>query len=142
MNTQYDDLMALRAIQDSGYGAFGQPVLIDSEVANSFLAITGPDPFGSEVSSFLLVGMVPVMAPGNSWKITGHTSAVNLGCPKIQFISDARIGDRVCARSRLARFNAHRRGVVITYGFDIVRANDSATLALCENDILYMGDAP
>ncbi len=136
---RFDDLDALAEVKAAGFGPWGPQVVVDAELVAAYRAIAGAHPLDREVPGFLIASLLPRLAPPNDWRIEGHTSVINMGCPRIRFPAPTPIGARLRARSRIADVRAHARGTVVTLEFE-VRAEDSGTDALdCTIELLYVG---
>lgn len=134
---RFDDLAALAEVQATGFGGWGRPLTITASMVGVFGAIAGRDRLNDGVPGFLLASVLPRLAPINDWTITGHGSAINLGCPHMRFPAPLAMGETVRGRSRIAAVRGHPRGTIITLGFD-VRVEGAAEANLdCTVELLY-----
>lgn len=139
---RFDDQAALAAVQAAGFGGWGRPLMISPSMVGVFNAIAGRDPLTDGVPGFLLASVLPRLAPVNDWKIIGHGSAVNLGCPHMRFPAPLAMGETVRGRSRITAVRDHPRGTIVTLGFD-VRIEDATEANLdCTVELLYAAPRP
>ncbi|WP_150291461.1 hypothetical protein [Sphingobium estronivorans] len=138
---RYDDMAALAAIQDSGFGDWGPPLVIDRAMVEDFLRIAGTGPLDGPVPGFLLASILPRLSPPRDWQVEGYRSAVNLGCPVIRFPDPVAIGAAIRCRSRLVEARPHPRGTVMAFGFEARADHDGQACLLCTIEVLYLGGA-
>jgi len=126
---RFDDIEALRAKIQDGFGPWSPPVEVTQEMINRFADVTGDhqwihldverakreSPFGTTIAhGFLTLSLVPKLSGGGSWRVTGFGNATNYGAEKLRFVSPVPAGSSVHARSRLLGVEAKPKGTQLT----------------------------
>jgi acyl dehydratase len=143
-DVRFDDIEALRAKIQDGFGAWSAPIEVTQEMINRFADVTGDhqwihldverakreSPFGTTIAhGFLTLSLVPKLSTGGSWRVTGFGNATNYGAEKLRFVSPVPAGSSVHARSRLLAAEAKPKGTQLTQEIHIhVVGNDRPAL--------------
>jgi acyl dehydratase len=126
---RFDDLEALRAKVEDGFGPWSPPIEVTQEMINRFADVTGDhqwihidverakreSPFGTTIAhGFLTLSLLPKLGAGGAWRVTGFGNATNYGADKLRFVSPVPAGASVHARSRLLAVEGKPKGTQLT----------------------------
>jgi acyl dehydratase len=127
---RFDDIEALRAKIQDGFGPWSQPIQVTQDMINRFADVTGDhqwihvdverakreSPFGgvTVAHGFLTLSLIPKLSAGGAWRVTGFGNATNYGAEKLRFVSPVPAGSSVHARSRLLGVEAKPKGTQLT----------------------------
>lgn len=138
---RFDDLNALREVIARGFGDWGPDVTLDQDTADSFATATSTPARTDYAPDYLLPSLLPKLRPANDWRIGGHKSALNIGCPQIRFLRPAPIGATVRCRSRLASAESRPRGIRMTMEFEVENVAAEGLCMRLSIELLYQGEA-
>lgn len=135
----FDDLAGLEAIATAGFDPWGAPATIGADIAESFAQISGAaSGAGDTLPGYLVLSLVARLVPLPDWAVSGHSGALNLGCPTIRFPATAPVGASLQGRRRLCSAREHPRGTLITLEFEVRENGTEAPCMVAQNDLLYL----
>ena len=139
----YNDLGALSAIAAQGFAEWGDPVRIGSDIAAGFAKVIGTSalPDGA-LAGVLILSLAPRLIPPMDWAVTGHSGALNLGCPTIRYPAKAQIDANLRGRSRLTSAREHPRGTLITLDFEVQEVGANEPCMTAQSELLYLAGKP
>jgi acyl dehydratase len=152
---RYDDFDALAALRQEDFGPWGSSRLVTQEMINLFADLTGDrqwihvdveraareSPYGSSIAHGLLtVSLLPSLNPINAWRIIGHGSAINYGARSLRFLAPVLAGSTIRARSKLAEFEKHKKGTLLSVDLAVHEAASDQAALVYTAQILYQPD--
>lgn len=136
---RFDDYAALGQIKARGFRDWGPPVTVGDDIVTGFEDIIGIQPDDGHIPGSLLLSLLPRLVQPNDWSMTGHTGAINLGCPSVRYPVQALIGATLHGRSRLAEAKPHPKGTLLAFEFEIQEAGVEQPCLQSTVELLYLG---
>lgn len=135
----FTDLPALDVIIAEGFCDWSTASVISVEDLLAYSEVTGILSPDAKIPGPMILSLLPRIMPPLSWKITGYSGGVNLGCPEYRFPVPVKTGSAVSGRSRLVSAKSTPQGTVIKREFE-ARQEGCALLCLTAMvEILYLG---
>ena len=110
---RFDDIEALRAKIQDGFGPWSQPIQVTQDMINRFADVTGDHQWihidveratreigGPIAHGYLTLSLIPFLSAG-LLPVKGVTRGINYGSDKVRFINMVRVGKRVRLRQKL-----------------------------------------
>ena len=135
---RFDDYQGFAAIEARGFTPWGPVVAIEQETVREFLRVTGAPGDGTLIPGVMLQAMLPKLAPGQDWSVTGYGGAVNLGSPSIRFPVQAQGGAHLRGRSRLSAAKPHPKGTLIAMDFEVREEGVESSCLRSTLELLYL----
>lgn len=152
MSIAFDDLNQLQQQVSADFGGWGDALQLDQAMIDTFADLTGdkqwihtdPEraasgPFGATIAhGFLILSLLPAVRPPQAFAVTGHGAVSNYGLAEVRFLVPVKAGQHIHARSRLQAVEAHRRGTLLSFEYEIHPVDSQRPAVVMQVQLLYM----
>ncbi|HVX20576.1 MAG TPA: hypothetical protein VHB02_04450 [Acidimicrobiales bacterium] len=130
---RFDDVDGINALAGE-VGAWGEAVEVTPEMVDRFAALTG-----DHRHRFLVVALIPPMAPPGLERIVGYSSAPNYGAERVRFLAPVPAGSALRARCQVLRAERRPKGTLVTFEIEVGVVGSEEPALLYALQLLYMG---
>ena len=148
----FDDVDALNAAASDEFGEWSREIEVSQDLINQFAELTGDhqwihvdverakkeSPFGAPIAhGFLTLSLLPRLASGGTFRLTGQGSAINYGAESLRFLAPVPSGSQVHARNRVVRAEAKSGGTLLTSEIEVRVVGAEKPALLYRMQVLY-----